>query len=137
MRRRRSMSTVPFNAALAIGLFGGALIACERRGPAVGADASTMSATVVEEQAISPTVDAGSEVKEPPTSAPVKTETTETTETTEKERRPSWVPSDASLTIVQAADRDRNLGIPAPRAPASLAIDAGSVELDIAVRPKP
>ncbi len=129
------MTTVTFNAALAIGLFGGALIACERRGPAVGADASTMSATVVEEQAIEPAVDAaGFEAKEPPSSAPVKTETTETTG---KERRPSWVPSDAALTIVQAADRDRNLGIPAPRAPASLAIDAGSVELDIAVRPKP
>lgn len=128
------MTTVTFNAALAIGLFGGAVLACERRGPAVSADASTMSATVVEEQAIEPAVDAGSEAKVPPSSAPAKTEKPEKAE---KERRPSWVPGDAALTIVQAVDRDRNLGIPAPRAPTSLAIDAGSVELDIAVRPKP
>ena len=96
-----------------------------------------MSATVVEEQAIEPAVDAGSEAKVPPSSAPAETEKVEKPEKAEKERRPSWVPGDAALTIVQAADRDRNLGIPAPRAPASLAVDAGSVELDIAVRPKP
>ena len=135
------MTTVTFTAALAIGLSGGALLACERRGPTVGADASTMSATtVVEEQAIEPAVDAGSEAKEPPSSAPTKVEKGARgakSEPGEKERRPSWVPGDAALTIVQAGDRDRNLGIPAPRAPASLAIDAGGVEVDIAVHPKP
>jgi hypothetical protein len=111
---------------VALGLFCGALCACERRGPTVG-DASTTSATSPGEQAIELGADAGvtAEAPKPAVDAGAG--------------RPSWVPKDASLTIVQAGDRDRNLGIVAPlTAPLSVAVDAGSCEVGIQVRgPKP
>jgi hypothetical protein len=48
--------------------------------------------------------------------------------------RPAWVPKDATLTIVSAGDRDRNLGLARP-ASTSIAIDAGAVQVDVEVHP--
>jgi hypothetical protein len=141
--------------AVAIGLWCGVVIACERRtaSPVVGDASTTSAATPAGEQAIERTPAAG-----PPAAAPAPAErvgdaggaaTPPSTAnapsaasapgaagTSPDGGRPSWVPRDATLTVVRSVDRDRNLGVVAAE-PSVVTIDAGNCDVGIEVRRKP
>ena len=112
------------------------VIACERRReiPAVG-DASTTGASAPRgEQRMEPAVDAGVEprvaAEQPPPPVP------ERTRADERLRARERALARAPLTIVQAADRDRNLGV-VPEAPARIELDAGGCEVGIEIKRAP
>jgi hypothetical protein len=122
----------------------GALVGCERPDTSASDAALTSANATLNATAIPPTVgeqvvlepnDAGA-VAAAPTSgaADAGAGTATLTSTT----LPRWVPKDAALTIISSADRDRNLGIAPPPSPErAVAIDAGSCEIGIQLRPRP
>lgn len=117
-----------------------ALCACERRGPAVSADASTTSATApLGERSLEPPEGHGAAAHAPAEGPPgVSGAVAGGADAGDGARAPAWVPSGAALTVVHGADRDRNLGLVAPAAPTiTFAVDAGAYEVDVSVRPRP
>jgi hypothetical protein len=115
-----------------------AAIGCERRRdiPAVG-DASTTAATEPAprgERPLEPAADAGEQaaIPEPLGPAPGPRPVAEDDRQRARERRLER----ATLTIVQAADRDRNLGI-VTAAPSRIEVDAGSCEVGIEIKRGP
>lgn len=131
MRYSRSVMMIALCAALAI--------ACERRRdiPAVG-DASTTAAEAPRgERVLEPAHDAGGEpVAPPPETARPATPEPGAPAVDERQRARERRLERATLTIVQAGDRDRNLGIVAAT-PARIEVDAGACEVGIEIKPAP
>lgn len=137
MHRASTAVMTSMRCLVALGLFCGALGACERRDSTAGDASVTSGSPAAGEQPIEPT---GPSVARPDAAVLSTREpsASDAGPTGTPPGQPSWVPKDAALTIVVAGDRDRNLGIAAP-APAAnvLAIDAGSCAIGIEVRPRP
>jgi hypothetical protein len=120
--------------------------ACERRAPApaVGDASTTSAAAPTGEQTLEPAaVDAGATATATTTRTPepaasdAGVATTAQPPAAAEQPRPSWVPENATLTIVRSVDRDRNLGIALPPPVPALTVDAGSCDVGIEVRSKP
>lgn len=118
---------------VALGMCCGAagLLGCKTT-PAMG-DASTTS-TTSSEQTLEPIADGGAAVevllpKPPPEATPQVSAAADA-------GLPSWVPKDATLSIISASDHDRNLGI-VTSPPTAVTVDAGSCEVGIQLRTKP
>jgi len=116
------------------------LSGCERRreSPAVG-DASTTGATAVPraprgERELEPSADAGAE--ETVDGGVATRPAPERKPADERRRARERALERAPLTIVQAGDRDRNLGI-APAAPARIEIDGGACTVGIEIKHAP
>lgn len=121
-----------------------AAIACEHRReiPAVG-DASTTAATAPAprgERALEPTADAAVAEPAPPSAERAPAEPApppeERARADERQRRLERSVQRAPLTIVQARDRDRNLGI-VPAAPTRVEVDGGACEVGIEIKRAP
>ena len=112
-------------------------VACDRRGdiPAVG-DASTTAATQPAsrgERPLEPVDDADAGETTAAVPEPIGPAPEQRTATDERQRARERRLERATLTIVQASDRDRNLGI-VTAAPASVEVDGGSCDIGIEIK---
>ena len=121
-----------------LALCAGLAVACQPRRdvPLVG-DASTTAATEPlprGERALEPAEDGGAE--QPVAPPDTRRAAPEPPAPDERQRARERRLERATLTIVQAGDRDRNLGIVAAT-PARIEVDAGACEVGIEIKPAP
>ena len=122
-----------------LALCAGLALACQPRRdiPVVG-DASTTAATEPlprGERPLEPAEDAGVEQAVPPDTRRAAPEPPRPV-VPERQRARERRLERATLTVVQAGDRDRNLGIVAPT-PARIEVDAGACEVGIEIKHAP